>query len=202
MTVRASDPISREGVLGLLRCHPEMDVREEPTTEPGTVAVHVQGLFDDAALTRLRRVAQDEKVRVVLVVRALCDPQLLDVLASGAAGVVWRHEATSQRLAQAVLAAARGDVNLPTDLLGRVVDQATAVSRQAGGGSDPFVAGLAPREKDVLRLIADGHTTVEIAAELSCSPRTVKTVTHRLTSRLELRNREHAVAYALREGHI
>ena len=63
-------------------------------------------------------------------------------------------------------------------------------------------AGLAPREVEVLRLLADGLDTSEIARKLAYSERTVKNVVHDVTTRLQLRNRSHAVAYALREGLI
>ena len=61
---------------------------------------------------------------------------------------------------------------------------------------------LTPIRARVLRLVADGHDTAEIARELCYSERTVKNVLHDLTTRLQLRNRSHAVAYALREGLI
>ena len=64
------------------------------------------------------------------------------------------------------------------------------------------LAVLADREVEVLRLVADGFDTAEIATRLSYSQRTVKTVLHDVTTRLQLRNRSHAVAYALREGLI
>jgi DNA-binding NarL/FixJ family response regulator len=54
----------------------------------------------------------------------------------------------------------------------------------------------------VLRLVAEGFDTAHIAMQLSYSERTVKNVLHDLTTRLQLRNRSHAVAYALREGLI
>jgi DNA-binding NarL/FixJ family response regulator len=52
----------------------------------------------------------------------------------------------------------------------------------------------------VLKLLADGMDTGEIAATLNYSERTIKNVLHGLMSRLDLRNRSHAVAYALRAG--
>jgi DNA-binding NarL/FixJ family response regulator len=61
---------------------------------------------------------------------------------------------------------------------------------------------LNPREVRVLRLVADGRPTYDIARELSYSERTVKNILHDVTNRLQLRNRAHAVAYALREGLI
>ena len=51
-------------------------------------------------------------------------------------------------------------------------------------------------------LIADGHPTREVARQLSYSERTVKSVLHDVTTRLQLRNRAHAVAFAVREGFI
>jgi len=54
----------------------------------------------------------------------------------------------------------------------------------------------------VLRLVSDGHDTSEIATTLCYSERTVKNVLHDVTTRLNLRNRSHAVAYAMREGLI
>ena len=62
--------------------------------------------------------------------------------------------------------------------------------------------GLATREIEVLRLVADGCDTHEIADKLAYSERTVKNVLHDVTTRLQLRNRSHAVAYALRQGLI
>ena len=57
---------------------------------------------------------------------------------------------------------------------------------------------LSPRERDVIRLLAEGRDTAEIAGALSYSERTVKGVIHEVTSRLQLRNRSHVVAFALR----
>jgi DNA-binding NarL/FixJ family response regulator len=61
---------------------------------------------------------------------------------------------------------------------------------------------LTTRETEILRLMADGLATAKIARTLSCSERTVKNIFHGVTSRLNLRNRPHAVAYALRKGLI
>jgi DNA-binding NarL/FixJ family response regulator len=74
-----------------------------------------------------------------------------------------------------------------------------------GRPSDSLVAAagvgrLDGREREVLRLIADGLGTVEIAKRLNYSERTVKNILHRLLTRMNLRNRAHAVAYALGNG--
>ena len=68
--------------------------------------------------------------------------------------------------------------------------------------SEPRRGGLRSREIAVLRLVAEGYDTGEIARELCYSERTIKKVLHDMTMRLNLRNRSHAVAYALRGGFI
>ncbi|MEU8809613.1 LuxR C-terminal-related transcriptional regulator [Streptomyces violaceoruber] len=200
VAVSAPDPISREGAVSQLRRHPEIDLREE--SGPGTVALLIEDALDDAALTRLRRIVRSEGARAVLVIGAIRESELLDVVECGVGAIVWRHEATAHRLVQAVLAASRGDGDLPADLLGRLISQVGTLHRGAAGRPGAPSLGLAPREVDVLRLVAEGLDTGEIAGKLSYSERTVKNVMHGLTTRLHLRNRAHAVAYALKEGYI
>jgi DNA-binding NarL/FixJ family response regulator len=64
------------------------------------------------------------------------------------------------------------------------------------------VSGFSAREIDVIRLVAEGLDTREVAAKLCYSERTVKNVLHGMMLRLQLRNRAHAVAYAAREGYL
>ncbi|MFE9092886.1 LuxR C-terminal-related transcriptional regulator [Streptomyces sp. NPDC007264] len=200
VVVAAPDPISREGAVSQLRRHPQIELREE--SGPGTVALLIEDALDEAALARLRRVARSERTRAVLVVGTLRENELLDVIECGVGAIVWRREATAHRLVQAVVAASRGDGDLPSDLLGRLISQVGTLHRGAAGRPGTPALGLAPREADVLRLVAEGLDTGEIASKLSYSERTVKNVMHGITTRLHLRNRAHAVAYALREGYI
>ncbi|MGP4114249.1 helix-turn-helix transcriptional regulator [Streptomyces sp. 4N509B] len=200
--VHAPDPISREGALGQLRRCPEIELRDDAKAGSGTVTLLISDTLDDAAVTRLRRVMGGEGTRAVLVVSSLREAKLLDVLGCGIGAIVWRHEATEDRLARAVMAAARGDGELPADLLGRLIDQVNVLHGMAAGRAGVPASGLSPREVDVLRLVADGLGTAEIADKLSYSDRTIKNILHELTTRLHLRNRAHAVAYALREGYI
>ncbi|MBR8639392.1 response regulator transcription factor [Streptomyces tuirus] len=202
VAVHAPDPISRAGALSQLRRFPEVELREESGSGPGTVALLIEDVLDDTALTRLRRLVRSEGARAVLVVAALRESELLDVIECGVGAIVWRREATATRLVQAVLAAARGDGDLPADLLGRLINQVGTLHRSAAGRPGAPASGMTAREVDVLRLVAEGLDTGEIASKLSYSERTVKNVMHGLTTRLHLRNRAHAVAHALREGYI
>ena len=100
----------------------------------------------------------------------------------------------------AVRTAARGDGTLPSDLLGRLLTQVGKLQRQVLSPRGLSFGGLSKREVEVLRLVADGLDTGEIAQRLAYSERTIKNVIHDVTTRLQLRNRSQAVAYALREG--
>lgn len=202
VVVNASDPISRAGALNLLRQQPLIDFVDDTEAGPGTVVVLISETPDETTLARLRRLVRSDGARAVLVVGAIREAQLLDVIECGVGTIVWRQEATAQRLLQAVLAASRGDGDLPGDLLGRLISQVGTLQRTAANQPGVPSSGLAPREVDVLRLVAEGLDTGEIAGKLAYSERTVKNVVHGLTTRLHLRNRAHAVAYALREGYI
>jgi DNA-binding NarL/FixJ family response regulator len=199
--VHATDPISRAGVVHHLCQYPGVVLAEEGRSEGVSVAVVIADSVDEPVLQTLRRLTRGGLGTVVLVVGRIRESQLLEVVECGVGTILWRHEADAARLLQGVLAAARGDGNLPTDLLGRLLTQVGRMQRSASEGTAVPV-GLSERETDVLRLVADGLDTAEIAARLSYSERTVKNVLHGLTSRLHLRNRAHAVAYALREGYI
>ncbi|MEU0143531.1 response regulator transcription factor [Streptomyces albidoflavus] len=200
VAVVAADPISREGAVSQLRRQPEVELREQ--SAPGTVALVVESALDENAVGRLRRLVRGEGARAALVVGTLQERELLDVVECGVGAIVWRHEATARRLVSAVLAASRGDGDLPADLLGSLLNQVGTLHRGAAGQQGGPSLGLTPREVDVVRLIAEGLDTGEIAGKLSYSERTVKNVIHGVTTRLHLRNRAHAVAYALREGYI
>jgi DNA-binding NarL/FixJ family response regulator len=136
------------------------------------------------------------------VVAGLDDAGLMTAVEVGAQAVLRRREATPERLADAVAAAAQGDGTLAPDLLGRLLDQMSRLQRQVLAPRGIGPAGLSDREVDVLRLLADGYDTGDIARTLAYSERTIKNTIHDVTSRLNLRNRSHAVAYAVKSGLI
>lgn len=200
--VHAPDPISREGTISQLRQHPVVDLVDEAGAERGDVAVLLTETLEESVFSQLRRLVRSEGLRPVLVVSLIREAELLDVIECGVVAVVWRHEATGHRLLQAVAAAHRGGGDLPSDLLGRLISQVGKLRPGASGNPGSALSGLAPREVAVVRLVAEGMGTGEIAGNLSYSERTVKNILQAMTTRLNLRNRAHAVAYALREGYI
>jgi two-component system response regulator NreC len=110
-------------------------------------------------------------------------------LAAGATGFVVKDHA-DEELADAVNAAARG---------ARYVSPVVQRRLPTGGRERP-ARELSPRETQVLRLIALGHTNVEIAAKLGLSPRTVETHRGNVQHKLGVRTRAELVRYALEQG--
>jgi DNA-binding NarL/FixJ family response regulator len=197
--VIAHDPVSQAGVVSQLRQRPEVEI-VDGDGERAAVAVVAADAVDEETLTVLRSLQRIGRP-AVLVVPTVDDAGLAAAVEVGVVGFVRRSEATPERLAHAVCGVARGEGAVPPDLLGRLLSQVSRVQKylQPRG---LHLTGLSTREVEVLRLVADGLDTGEIALSLSYSERTVKNVLHDVTSRLQLRNRSHAVAYALKQGMI
>lgn len=200
--VYARDPISEAGVTSALRPRPEVRVVGPDDAEAPEVVLVVVDVFDDETMNSLRFLRRNGEARVILVASQLDDRVLVDAVECGVVGLLRRSEATTDRLLSAIAAAAAGEGTVPPDLLGRLLDQVGRLQRTVLDPRGITFSGLASREVEVLKLVADGWDTAQIAKELCYSERTVKNVLHDVTTRLQLRNRSHAVAYAVREGLI
>lgn len=200
--VHATDPVSAMGIAGELRMRPEVQVIDSAEHEQAEVAVIVTDEMDSASVRTIRRIQRDGCARVVIVVTRLEDAGLLAAVEAGACGILRRSEAVADRVAELVIAAAKGDGSVPPDLLGRLLNQMSRLQRQVLAPRGLSLSGFTDREIDVLQLLSEGWDTAEIAVKLAYSERTVKNVIHDITARLQLRNRSHAVAYAVRAGVI
>lgn len=200
--VYAADPISQAGLAAQLRSRPEVRVVEESDVDAALVAVVMADEVDEETIRVVRAIERNGCPRVVLVVTRLDDSGLLAAVEAGACGILRRSDAVPERLVSVVLSAAAGDGSVPPDLLGRLLDQVGRLQRQVLAPRGLTLSGLSEREVEVLRLVSEGLDTGEIASKLAYSERTVKNVIHDITTRLQLRNRSHAVAYALRAGLI
>lgn len=154
------------------------------------------------AVTALRAVASDVGGPVVLLIDEIRQEELLLAVECGVVAILPRSAVSDERLPRTVRMVADGSAALPPDLLGELMRQVERLQREVLEPRGLGMSTLSGQELDVLRLIADGLETAEIANKLCYSERTVKNVLHRVTRRLNLRNRSHAVAYALRAGMI
>ncbi|MBW3555967.1 MAG: LuxR C-terminal-related transcriptional regulator [Actinobacteria bacterium] len=200
--VYAHDPISQAGLASQLRVRPELHVVDDDVDQ-AQVAVVVVDEVDEETTRVVRAIQRNNGIpRVVLVVTRLDDGGMLAGVEAGACALLRRSEALPERLLAAVRAAATGDGSVPSDLLGRLLEHVGQLQRQVLSPRGLTLSGLTEREIEVLRLVADGYDTAEIATSLAYSERTIKNVIHDVTARLNLRNRSHAVAYAVRQGLI
>ena len=202
VAVLAGDPLSRAGIVSQLRTGHGFTVVEDDDPPPGAVALIVSDELDDDVAARVRGLRARGVTRILVLVTRVDDRALLTAAEAGICGVVRRAEATAHNLALALRTAAAGEGTLPPDLLGRLLRQVGHLQRQVLSPRGLTLTGLTEREANVLRLLADGCDTTDVGRQLFYSERTVKNIIHDVTSRLELRNRTHAVAYAIREGLI
>jgi DNA-binding NarL/FixJ family response regulator len=200
--VHGSDPISRAGVISQLRARPEIRLVNEMEVDEAAVAVVVTDVLDEDTARTMRALRRGDMPRLLLVATVLDEAALVVAAEIGVGGLLRRIDATPDALVRTISRVATGAGEIPSDLLGRLMEQLGRLQRQVLAPRGLTFTGLSPREVDVLRLVADGLDTGEIAEELIYSERTVKNVLHELTTRLQLRNRSHAVAYAVREGLI
>ncbi|GAA4922154.1 DNA-binding NarL/FixJ family response regulator [Stackebrandtia albiflava] len=200
--LHAHDPICHAGLASQLRPRPEVLVLEPDARDQAAVALVVSDTVDAMAVQALRALRCGGIPHLVMVAGRIDDSDLATIMEVGVSGVVRRGEATADRLVSVISAAANGEGTVPPDLLGRLLSQIGRLQRQVLAPRGLGFSGLADREVEVLKLVAEGFDTAEIARKLAYSERTIKNVLHDVTSRLQLRNRAHAVAYALRNGLI
>jgi DNA-binding NarL/FixJ family response regulator len=200
--LHAEDPISKAGLEAALRWEPEIFLVDAEAAELPTVSVVSTDSLDEASLRVMRSLQARGCTRMVLVTSVLSDADLLTAVEVGVCAVVWRLEATPSRLGYTVLRAASGKATLPSEVLARLLREVSRLQHHVLSPLGLRLGGLSTREIDVLRLAADGLDTGEIAGQLCYSKRTVTNIMHDVTSRFQLSNRTHAVAYAIREGLI
>ncbi len=149
------------------------------------------------ALGSLRAVAPES--RVLILTMHDDDSYLRRALRAGAAGYILK-KAADVELLSAVRAVARGEVFVHSSMTRALLDG--VVSQPMAPGeceAEPWEA-LSDREKEVLKLVALGHTNAEVADQLSLSVKTIETYRARGMEKLGLRSRAALVRYALRLG--
>ncbi|MER6539703.1 LuxR C-terminal-related transcriptional regulator [Streptomyces sp900105755] len=154
-----------------------------------------------AVLQRYCRENPKEAPRLILVANKPTAEQLVRVVGLGLVAFMSREKTTLSDISEMLCAVARGAASLPQSMLGSLLEQIRTRrwNDQAPEGNDDL-SSFTDRELAVLRQLAAGCSTTEIATALHYSERTVKYIIHELIVRHGLRNRVHAVAYALRQG--
>jgi DNA-binding NarL/FixJ family response regulator len=217
VAVQAADPILGAGAVAYLRSRPGIQPVPANCAHFANVIFILADTLNDELVAWMQQVANqtaDGEGRFVVVADGVAPAQLLRAFCCGLLSVIPRHECDYEQVVQAIRLMHQGFVKLPgTELRSLIMwrqrqplraalppglpGESTAVVTAAPATSS---ARLDEREREVLRLVADGFGTAEIAKRLNYSERTVKNILHRLLVRMNLRNRAHAVAYALGNG--
>jgi DNA-binding NarL/FixJ family response regulator len=206
VAVLASDPITAEGTVAYLRARPGVTPLGADGAGQADVVLILASWVTEETLAWMQAAAEKAaeraagEVRFVLVGDGVREPELLRAVSFGLVSVLPRQGTDHERIVRAILAVRDGRVEMPEVALGWLVGQIRAIHRDVLTPHGLTATGLESREVDVLRLLADGLDTIEIAGRLSYSERTVKNIIHGVLTRLNLRNRPHAVAFALRNG--
>jgi DNA-binding NarL/FixJ family response regulator len=200
VSLHSDDPVSRAGVAA------QLAKQGIAVTDDGEgrsdAAVVVADEVNETVERQVRRLRGVGVRGIVLVVAHLDDRQLFAAVEAGVSALLRRSEVTPVRLEVAIQDARAGNGVMPPDLVGRLIEQIRDLHEQILAPRGMSLTGLSDREIDVLRLVADGCSTSEIAKQMAYSERTIKNIIQGATTRLQLRNRSHAVAYALRQGLI
>lgn len=193
-----SHAIVRRGMAACLQQANFVVRGESATLAPEPVVTGLDILLFEYAGTTLRRavrLAEGNTTHLVATVRDVDEKAVREIVDAGVGAVLPHRTLTPDTLITSLRAVVAGTVTLPGDMLARLLRHVTQTSHLGP-------TGLNPRERSVLRLLADGMDTRGIAEDLCFSERTVKNVVHDVLTKLNCRTRAQAVAVATREGVI
>lgn len=166
-------------------------------TRPDVVLMDIRMARMDG-LTAARRIVDEyPESKVVVLTTFDEDEHVAAALRAGVSGFLLKV-APPEQLIEAVRTVAAGRGLLDPAVTLRVISAFAATEPPAP--PDPGLEQLTPREKEVLRLLAEGLTNAEIAARMYLGEATVKTHLSRVLMKLGLKTRVQAVVYAYRTG--
>ncbi|MGI8312930.1 response regulator transcription factor [Saccharopolyspora hattusasensis] len=150
----------------------------------------------------LRSLTSGAVKRFLLIVEGDWRPYISTAVQHGVRAILWRASFSASAFLHTIHAVGNSGVVLPPSLQGMLVDDFLRVQNEVLAPRDLTTHGLASREVDVLRLVAEGFDLKEIAQKLAYSERTIKNILYQVIKRHGLRNRAHAVSFAIRVGII
>ncbi|MCB0191704.1 MAG: response regulator transcription factor [Anaerolineae bacterium] len=198
--------VVRRGVRAFLETQPDITVIAEADSGEASiqlVAEHAPDVvlmdlvmpgMDGVETTRLVK-QTSPRTQIIVLTSYHQDEYIFPAIRAGALSYLLK-DAEPEELANAVRKAAKGEAVLHPRVAARVVQELHGVRQDT---PNPFTE-LSDRELEVLRLIADGMSNADIAAQLVISEKTVKSHVSNILSKLHLGDRTQAAVYAWREG--
>lgn len=205
VSVITDDPVGADAVQAYLRTAADLRVLPRDRARDADVVVAVTTTPTPellGALEEVHRAGSSPRRCVVLICDPLPERLLARAFRYGVVSIVPRRSATRETITAAVQASGRGSSMLSGPVTRWLADHGREFQQVLLSTHGITAGGLTTREVDILRLLADGMSTAEVAQRLSYAERTIKNVIADLLSRLQLRNRTQAVSYAYRAGAI
>lgn len=203
VAVHASDPFTGDGAVACLRSSPEIALLgPDRRREADVLMVTVHRVTEDVVRWMERAAADsiNSEMRIVLVADNISEHHLMRAVNCGLVSFLPREEADWDHVVKSIRESRRDRALIPEHMVGWLLEQVRTIQRTVLEPHGLTVGGLQDREVEVLKLLADGLDTTEIAQQLNYSERTIKNIISGMLTRLNLRNRSHAVAYAMRCG--
>jgi DNA-binding NarL/FixJ family response regulator len=204
-SIITDDPLAADGVQAHLHAAADIrvlppDLAPEAEVVVVVTATPTEELF--GTLARVHRTAVSGRQCMVLICDPLSERDLSRAFRYGLVSLVPRRGASREAVVHAVQASGRGSAVLPGPATRWLADHGRHFEQVLMSAHGITAGGLTTREVDILKLLADGMSTAEVAQRLNYAERTIKNVIADMLARLELRNRAQAVGYAYRAGVI
>lgn len=205
-------PLFREGLRTLLSVQPDLKVVGEAgdgeealklcrTLKPAVVLMDLQmPVLDGVEATRRLHHEQPDS-RVIVLTTFDDDEMVFDGLRAGALGYLLK-DAPSEKLAEAIRAAARGESFLQPSIAAKVVAEFARLATKRIPPAQALLEPLSDREQEILALIATGATNREIGNQLFLAEGTVKNHVTNVLGKLGVRDRTQAALKAREMGLI
>jgi NarL family two-component system response regulator LiaR len=200
--------IVRKGLVALIDSEPGMElvgeaadgievVQKAQTLQPDVVLLDLMMPRQDglAAITQMKQNNHD--IRILVLTSFADDDKVFPAIKAGALGYLLK-DSSPQQLLQAIYDVYQGQASLHPVIARKLIGELNQPPPDLPPGGEP----LTQREVEVLKLIAQGLSNMDIATALSISERTVRTHMTHILEKLHLVNRTQAALYAMREGLI
>jgi DNA-binding NarL/FixJ family response regulator len=202
--------ILREGIRLLLNAQPDIEVVAEAVDGRDAVdkarALKPDVILMDIAMPLLNGLEATKQIRreqpnarVLVLTMYESDEYVSKMLEAGAAGYVLKKVAGSE-LVYAIRAVSQGEAFLYPSITKRLVED--YLRRVESGQERDTFNGLTDREREVLQLVAEGHTNKAIADLLNLSVRTVQNHRAHIMEKLGMHDRGELIKYAIQKGII
>jgi DNA-binding NarL/FixJ family response regulator len=173
--------------------------RRLPAARPEVVIVDLQmPVVGGVEFTRLVTASEHEAHVLVLTASAEQD-DVLEAVKAGATGYLVKS-ASREELVDAVRRTAQGEAVITAGLAGLVLGEYRRMAAAPATSQDPATPRLTERETEILRLVAKGLNSRQIADRLVISHRTVQNHTQNVLNKLQLHNRVELTRYAIERG--